>query len=324
MRLLKEIVPPFLRSGFTPLKFAGLYDEQLSVPVLCNGTETEFLLSELLESAMLNGKFTQVCNYTAEEVPSHNAQSNSSDCNQSLQDSNDECVDKKGRYDFARLYQRALCEIQYHDNDTQCKVNEHIKQWFECRKKRELDAAFKRSKPKEKLSLDYDHDLVQLVFQMRRHLFILPDITLTPTVLGKIFQYYAEFDFDKNSVAEIFVQDKEEQPAHYRIKCEIVFGLNLYYMLEKANLLDAFRKLVLRKKPKTNASYINCTDNPSVSDSAPVKKYGENISCFSQNSASDDSYCEMIPNNSLPEHLSFIEPLFRIVNINKNPLGHSF
>ncbi|KAI5150149.1 hypothetical protein ENBRE01_1327 [Enteropsectra breve] len=314
MKLFKEIIPPFMRSGFTPVEFTGPYDEQLSVPVLCNGREATFLLPQLLESAMLNDKLSALYSCVTEKMPSHNAQGNTSECNKATQEPKD---NKSEHLHFARLYQTALRETQYHDDDSRYKVIEYIEQWFRYHYPNKLKTALKRSKPVEKLSLDYNHDLMQLIFQMRHQLFIHPKITFTPKILATIFQYYGELDFDKNSVAEIFVEDKDERTAHYKIRCEIVFGLNLHNLLKKADMLDAFKNAVLFKKPEGCSSVTS-------SKSEPVKKYGENISCFSHTNASDDSYGELIPNNRLPECLGFLKPLFRILRIDHNPVRDSY
>ncbi|KAI5151979.1 hypothetical protein ENBRE01_2476 [Enteropsectra breve] len=169
--------------------------------------------------------------------------------------------------------------------------------------------------PLKEISVDYDHDIMQLVFQMRHQLFNIADVKLTPRILRKVLQYYEEFDFKKNSVAEIFVKNEEGKTAHYKIKCEIVFGLNLHNLLEKAGLLSAFEAAVLFQGSVKEEPFLSFEYKPSAPPSVLAAKCAEMLPCFPNSNIKNELGYELIPNNSLSHRLSFLEPLFRIVRM---------
>ncbi|KAI5150061.1 hypothetical protein ENBRE01_1278, partial [Enteropsectra breve] len=184
--------------------------------------------------------------------------------------------------------------------------------------------------PKFEISLIFNLELIKLIFQMRHHLFFKTEIKLNPELLLDLFDQYELLMLDPNSTADVFLRYEEDMHAHIKMKCDIVFGLNLYYMLHKEDLLDSFKDELFSENNQvayeTKMSKLNNFKifRLSASQWARLKALRKILkrAFFGKDSQvlPEDQFIDLLIQY---KSLSFITPLFRIIiidhDIDKRP-----
>ncbi|KAI5150060.1 hypothetical protein ENBRE01_1277 [Enteropsectra breve] len=176
--------------------------------------------------------------------------------------------------------------------------------------------------PKLELSPEFNLELIKLIFQMRHHLFFETDVILSPELLIDLFDHYEALIFDPNLTADIFFKYRVNGHVHIKMKCSMVFGLNLYYMLHKKDLLDSFKDVLFSKDKQvaheTKMFNLNIFEffRLSAEQRARLKALRKNIkrAFFGKDSQvlSVDKFKDLLAQY---KSVSFISPLFRIVMI---------
>ncbi|KAI5149409.1 hypothetical protein ENBRE01_0881 [Enteropsectra breve] len=272
----------WLSGSFTPQKCTNLYSDKLTISLGDSTTNTEdFLLSEVFLSELLKGKISV---YFDDDM--FQAQSR---LDQTLSDSTTNSNTQQ-QYELAELYMKALNEVPYKFSEDRtaflAKVDDYLlKNYPEF-----MEEIEKGTMPKNLLILDYNPELVKLIFQMRHHLFFDTEVKLTPETVMELFIYYDYFIFDENTVTDIFLEYEEYTNAHLKIKCDVVFGINLYHLLEQQQLLEEF-KCAIFGWPCAASRFINDKTVP------------------------DEDKFDFIGEYKFIERLSFISSLFRILSI---------
>ncbi|KAI5155236.1 hypothetical protein ENBRE01_3501, partial [Enteropsectra breve] len=94
--------------------------------------------------------------------------------------------------------------------------------------------------PTMKLSKEYDLTMIMIIFEMRHKLFTTEHMKMTLAQCIEMLELYADLAFEPHATADIFVQDSKKQHAQVKLKCDLVFGLNLYHLLKRQELLKKF------------------------------------------------------------------------------------
>ncbi|KAI5149422.1 hypothetical protein ENBRE01_0894 [Enteropsectra breve] len=306
-----DLLPQVLAKSFASVAFISEYDKELSVSINWDGTAaTKLLLSEVLSSEVLKRKLFHYNGAVLCESAVKSTKNSEDDQNKlsHIDHETGECQTKKADlkddnqnettenqikklYDFYVLYLHVLKGIPHtvleDPLDYNMKIKESMNNVTDIDK--HLEEAHSMDVPTIYLNLNFD---ATLVFRMRQDLWIEINEKLNLEMLEDMLRIYEFFMFDENSVTDVFLRFSDNKTEHLKIKCSILFGLNLHCLLHKQGMLEDFMEMVLFKNNKG----INFNKRP-----VP------NI--FNSNFAANFGHLES---------LKFIEPLFRLIKIDYN------
>ncbi|KAI5149951.1 hypothetical protein ENBRE01_1215 [Enteropsectra breve] len=281
-----ETLPQFLNENFWVLAPKNLVASKLAIGIGHENAETSiFSLSEVASSDMLWQKITTYPENDIVTEASPNGK-NVSSCQIESRCSLAQHYLKASQLPYA-FSQKLETVAQYIFNDLNAQFPEL------------LAAIDDQCLPRVEISPFYNIELLKLIFQMRHHLFNDIGVKLCHKTLFEIFNLYEILIFDANTTTDVFLTYGPNKHAHLRVKCNIVFGLNLYHWLQKESQLNDFKDALFGKKQK--ASLAASEQKPNEFDSDCVR---------------------MLPDFT---SLRFIKPLFSIVEIgtDKNAKTHS-
>ncbi|KAI5152112.1 hypothetical protein ENBRE01_2577, partial [Enteropsectra breve] len=296
------VLARLVAASFKPLEFSIPYAKELSSAAVCKGMDIDiFMASEVYSYEELKSK---IIVDGADRSDSPNQRDNNSP-NHSLNQSEsmsygdrlrllDEASERlKLLYVFVDHYHLVLNEHSYrpfvHPTD-------HSETLGGLMALDIVQSISNNDIPKIELDIKYDIKRMNLVYQMRHQLFFSYDEKMTPGDFLAIFKYYEEVDFEENSVTDIFIHDHLDRKMHMKIKCDIVFGLNLYHMLKKQKLLKDFKN-ILYDKPQRR---LFC---------GPAFKHNAFASAF---------------DSDFFKRLGFIKQLFRVISVNYHSQDKTF
>ncbi|KAI5150559.1 hypothetical protein ENBRE01_1569, partial [Enteropsectra breve] len=180
---------------------------------------------------------------------------------------------------YAELYLEAVNNIPYECYEDHsyffAKLDDYLN-----KKNADLVMRISKSKniPKVKISTNFNLKLIKLINQMRNHLFIKTNVKLSQNKLLEMFNQYKTLKFDADSTTDIFLSYKTESIVHLKLKCDIVFGINLYYLLQKEGLLDYFRDALFSSEKHVSSEAESSKANISTSLKSntlpPLRKKG--------------------------------------------------
>ncbi|KAI5149919.1 hypothetical protein ENBRE01_1199 [Enteropsectra breve] len=167
---------------------------------------------------------------------------------------------------------------------------------------------------------------------MRHHLFVETDVKLSQEMLLNIFNFYELLMFYPDSTTDIFLKYANKMHAHLKMRCNIVFGINLYYLLLKENLLESFKeelfcdnKQILPNEEGFFSNMFSFLSSKAVdllnmkalidNFKDAFRSENEQVSSDVQTNTATDIDSEYLDVLSLYKHLDYLRPLFRIVNV---------
>ncbi|KAI5151080.1 hypothetical protein ENBRE01_1886, partial [Enteropsectra breve] len=186
-------------------------------------------------------------------------------------------------HSLEQQYTQAIKNISYKYSESTLNYSGRIRESLGLSKEQ-------NDKPKEKLLSSlylkgYDCDVLRLIFDMRHQLFPKSKLKATPELAQMICNYYEELKFAEDSVSDIFIKNAEGKDLHFRIKSDIIFGLNLYWFLKKQKLHKIYketlfttaltelkRKCIDPKAKKKGAPVVDLKTIPSLFNNIPVIK----------------------------------------------------
>ncbi|KAI5150542.1 hypothetical protein ENBRE01_1561 [Enteropsectra breve] len=266
---LFEKLPGFLNENFCILEPDSPYTNKLAVEVDSGSADTSvFSLSELLSSEVLSALIYRWRNNESVEKPS-----NSNDTSDTKVMPNQ----IEQRCKFAELYLEALETAPYDFFEKPAAFSMKIADILQEKNADLLAEIDDDNIPVLKILEKYDIELIKLICQMRYHLFIKTSIKLCPDTLFNLLNYYELLLFNPDSTCDIFLKYEPEKYAHLKIKCDIMFALNLYFLLQMNS--------------EVSSNKTDTPDTPNILDPESAALY------------------------SLFSRIKFIKPLFRIVEI---------
>ncbi|KAI5151976.1 hypothetical protein ENBRE01_2473 [Enteropsectra breve] len=239
--IFKEVLSQILAGRFTPMPFTNPKAKELSVKIEGSGKEAAiFLLPDMLESAVLKDDIT--ARYQKDLLHSYEPDTNINELTSYSKESQDELNQILWRLEYAYIYLNALKNQNYclstdAKNFSILFESSLNKNKLECFEKISAEPM-----PTMKLSKKYDLTMIMIIFEMRHKLFTTEHMKMTLAQCIEVLELYADLGFEPHATADIFVHDSKKQHAHVKIKCDLVFGLNLYRLLKKQELLEKFTK----------------------------------------------------------------------------------
>ncbi|KAI5149920.1 hypothetical protein ENBRE01_1200, partial [Enteropsectra breve] len=322
MKLLGAL-PDFLNGDFWVLEQNRPHASKLSVELSHeNGNSCVISLEELFSTDMLKNKVTfyREKDYYKREALISQYLLNGPKTNP---------FQLELRCQFAELYDEVCKTIPYEFNEKPEEFSQRINEFLNTENTNLIEEITDHEVPKIILTEDYDLELIKLIFQMRQHLFIETDVKLNPEKLYYMFNFYQLSIFDRNLTVDVFLKFENNMHAHLKMKCEIVFGINLYCLLQKEDLLDIFKeelfrdpKQVLSDREANRPNTFNFLRTVAVDllhlNTLIIdleKLYNDEDYQPLCDVKTDAEYAETLP---LYEHLSFLRQLFRIVEVGCN------
>ncbi|KAI5151407.1 hypothetical protein ENBRE01_2117, partial [Enteropsectra breve] len=276
-------------ASFRLKEFPCPISQHTSITLKSQGhVEEGFLLSELFLSEVLRNIIS--ANY---ENISHFAQGGSA---QALTErANNTLSQMRWICRLADCYLRALSDVPYKKDDSPESFTQTINHYVSG----DATGALLSTSPSGDafpvidLKLDRDPRLIKLILQMRHKLFAKPDFEINQAILLDILTCYEELRFRRYSLADIFIQDIETmEDSHLRIKCDIVFGINLYCWLLREGFIDDFKTQIFSNEQDNS--------NKQKDEIFEAVRATIRLDCF-----------------------YFIEPLFNLINVSSNEVSFS-
>ncbi|KAI5148143.1 hypothetical protein ENBRE01_0131 [Enteropsectra breve] len=288
-----------LAVSFETKKFFNPYAKNHLSTLHDEETEPDiFFLSEVFSLEMLRDKITIKSSPDSDKIFDHfnkNPCKTSSHSMDSL-GSSDSLIHLY--YTFVESYNQALNKIPYALLEDPACFTGKLVHYLNKNSSELLWALSSLNEPLLTLNLEFDPCMMKRVFLMRHHLFHIDHTEVNPKMLVEMLSYYEKANFAKEHVADIFIRDSFNRDLHYKIKCDIVFGINVYFLLAKHKLLKDFKDVLFGVTEKS----VNCYQ---------IFKHS---SCFSMYGL----------DSSVFKRLSFLKPLFRIVDVNVNPCSNLY
>ncbi|KAI5152085.1 hypothetical protein ENBRE01_2558, partial [Enteropsectra breve] len=281
MKLLYKFAS-IVAAGIVTDSFTNPFVKKMSPAIFCNERELDiFLLSEAYSYEQLKEMIViGPCNDEADRL-------------QYAQ----ECL--KLLYDFSRDYYERLETTNYEPFCRPEIDSKDLEEFMSYRIERYYSSIFGIKHTKIKLDVKHNVKIMNLVFHMRHELFPRTFISLDSQKFIEMLKYYTEVNFDKKQVTDIYIRTQGKEHKHLRVRCDIVFGINLYYLLQKHHLIEGFKEALYGGKSLKAPSWLRTNI----------------LKVF-------DSFKEL--NFESLKRLDFIKPLFSVIEVNYHKENKSY
>ncbi|KAI5148142.1 hypothetical protein ENBRE01_0130 [Enteropsectra breve] len=273
-----------LAANVEPLEFKNPFAEMLARATARNETDIDiFILSEAFSfdelKEMLRNSSLDEASDKRRIQPLANEQSVLSDQDR-----------LKLLYDFSEQYSKTVSELKYDSSAAPEWLSENLVNVLGARASELEGKVIGQMVPKIELITSHDAEMIKLVYKMRHELFPSHVVTMKSEKFINLLLYYEKANFNENQLANIFMKSYAKGSKHLRIKCDMVFAINLYYLLAKEKLIVEFKELLY----------------------GVPKKFVSAFGCHKQNAFADTFDSDLAP----LKRLKFIKSLFRVVEVN--------